>query len=516
MAPGSTVEVEWQFNAPDPAGVERWLRERSSYGDFEVLVRGELRQHDTYYDTDDWRVFHAGYALRVRAHDESNETALKALATVKGGPARRLEIVETGDLEDALHSDGPVSTRLRILLGTREVRALVDVETVRTTWRIRMGGEDLAEIALDRTLMGRPGAATVTGSYVEIEERKAGGLDVLAPMIDALKVACGLTPTASKFELALASAGLRPQLPDLGPTDRSPDDRAVDRAYAVMRQQFAEFLGREGGTMLGDDPEHLHQMRVATRRMRAALQLFAPVLPDALVGLRDELRWFGRALGEVRDLDVQLEYLESLRAEAVPSDVADFTAIIKWFETRRELARAAVLEAFSDARYVALVQALEAQLQAGPPAESPARRSARLARQTIRKRYRQFRRDAQGIEPGASPEMYHALRIRGKRLRYSMEPFADIYPEPVAQALKPLRRLQDLLGEYQDLATIDEDLRGLVAADARDLSPEALLTVGGILEQHQRRSAEILEAYPRAVARVLDRARPLRETLEST
>ena len=83
-------------------------------------------------------------------------------------------------------------------------------------------------------------------------------------------------------------------------------------AYAVLRRQLAVVRDKEPGTRLGEDPEELHDMRVATRRMRAALALFAGVLPVRAQVFREELGWLARMLGAVRDLDVQLEGLADM------------------------------------------------------------------------------------------------------------------------------------------------------------------------------------------------------------
>ncbi len=80
-------------------------------------------------------------------------------------------------------------------------------------------------------------------------------------------------------------------------------------AFAVLRRQLAVLRDKEPGTRLGEDVEELHDMRVATRRLRAALALFAGVLPVRAQTFRQELGWLAGVLGAVRDLDVQLEGL---------------------------------------------------------------------------------------------------------------------------------------------------------------------------------------------------------------
>ena len=101
-----------------------------------------------------------------------------------------------------------------------------------------------------------------------------------------------------------------PTLPDLGPTDATAEASFGQLGYAVVRRHLGVLLAKESGTRLGEDIEELHDMRVATRRLRAALDLFAEVFPVRAVGLRNELRWLAGVLGAVRDLDVQLERMD--------------------------------------------------------------------------------------------------------------------------------------------------------------------------------------------------------------
>ena len=77
----------------------------------------------------------------------------------------------------------------------------------------------------------------------------------------------------------------------------------------MLRRQLGVLREKEPGTRLGEDIEELHDMRVATRRLRAALALFSTVLPVRAQTFREELGWLGRVLGAVRDLDVQLDGL---------------------------------------------------------------------------------------------------------------------------------------------------------------------------------------------------------------
>ena len=507
-----SLEVEWQFDAPDLAAVERWLGSQPAYATVSLVDRGEKTQHDTYLDTADWRVFHAGYALRVRAKDDTTEVTLKGLTRSADGPARRQEFTERGAIEAIADSDGPVGRRLHLILRGTLLRPLFTVTTRRHTWVMRSTSSDLAEVALDDTSVSAGGTSS-TLQRVEIEEIEVGGLGAADAFVTALQTACSLTPAAtSKFEAGLLSAGLHPGPLDLGPVDINPDDRLVDRAYAVLRRRFGEFLTYEGGTALGEDPESLHQMRVATRRLRAALRVFEGVLPPSLFATREEIRWFGQALGAVRDLDVQIENLEALQQASAWDDANALAPLRTQFKRQHDEARSALLESLSSERYASLVETMRQGLITGPTPDAPDDLSRATGRRVIGQRYRRFQRDAQRLRKNSPRTEYHLLRIRGKRLRYSLELFLDLYGREGAQALASLRALQDLLGELQDLATTDERLLDLVRTHAAELPPETLVMLGRLIEQHRTRSAEIIDDYPRRREPVLDRFARLRRT----
>lgn len=496
----------------DNASVERWLRAQPTYAPVALDDRGEKTQRDTYLDSVDWRVFHAGYSLRVRTKGDASEVTLKALARDTQGPVRRAEFSEAGEIDVLATSEGPVGERLRLILRGAPLRPLLTVTTRRHTWVVRSASTDLAEVALDDTTADSDGVSS-TLRRVEIEEIEPGGLEAVQTFVHALQSACALTPAAtSKFEAGLLAAGLRPAPPDLGPTGLTPDDRASDRAYAILRRRLGELLIYEGGTALGEDPESLHQMRVATRRLRAALQVFETALPTTLLNTRGELRWLAQALGAVRDLDVQLERLDALRRASPWDDSNALAPLATQFERARVEARTALLAVLDDDRYARLVGTARDRLIAGPPAEAPDEPSRALGRRIIVRRYRQFRREARLLRRSSPHAAYHALRIRGKRLRYSLELFIDLYGRGAALALVSLRRLQDLLGELQDLATTDERLRLLVQTHAAELPPDTLVMIGRLTEQHRARSVEIIDAFPRTYAAVLRRFDRLRRT----
>ncbi len=326
-APSDHEEVEWQFDAPDLPRIARWLETVHVDPRLDVGPPEEAALRDVYLDTEDARLHRAGYALRVRRANGHGEATLKALVAAANGLARRREISEPiGSGAPAALSDwrGPVGDRVRAVAGRMPLQTLFEIRTRRRRFPVRLDGACVAELALDETTIGG-GRVTKPQSLTRVEvEVTAGAVAQLTPFVDTLKDALHLgATTRSKYEAGLAAAGLEaPAEPDLGPTKIDASMSVGAAAYAVLRGHVVRLLAAEPGTRLGEDIEALHDMRVASRRLRVAMKLFAAVLPARLARQCEEIRRVGRALGAVRDLDVHLAELETWAATRDPADAA--------------------------------------------------------------------------------------------------------------------------------------------------------------------------------------------------
>lgn len=212
-------EVEWQFDAPDVRPVVRWLENGEDKG--LSVVPGETRElSDTYLDTGDWRIYRAGYALRVRRTRGRSgaEATMKLLASEGGAPGlkRRREISEAlnGPGPDALEdASGPVAERVRALCGPRPLRPLFEVETRRSTYCLVLDGSEVGEIALDETAIPPADGAPVRLRRVEVEVEPEM-VPRLESFVERMHAECGLTPaTASKYETGILAQGLAPPEP---------------------------------------------------------------------------------------------------------------------------------------------------------------------------------------------------------------------------------------------------------------------------------------------------------------
>jgi triphosphatase len=510
-------EIEWQFDAADLEPVEIWLKEHPSTSGLTV-VRGATKElTDTYYDTEDWRLYHAGYALRVRREGEGTEVTMKSLAPADGALRRRREISEplkSGGLKTLMKAPGPVGERLRALAGARELRPLFEISTRRQTYVLGPDGSPEVEIALDASEVSGDGEAVIRLNRVEVEVGEgAEPRDGVEEFVDELHESLALRPTeTSKFQTGLSAAGLGPVVaPDLGPTEIDASMSTGEVAYAILRRHFATMLAHEPGVRLGEDPEELHDMRVATRRLRAALKLYADVLPKRAERYERDLRWVAGTLGDVRDLDVHLEKL----CEEVSRNGEVLEEVVTLLQERRVEARRRMLEALNSKRYERLVSDFSGTLRRGR-SQAPADPILEAAPGLVRRRYRKVRKAANALSEDSSPEEFHELRKKGKRLRYALEPLQEIYGRPAERMVEFLKAIQDDLGDHQDLvvaAGLMEDL-----GSAGDMPPRAVFSMGSMAERYLRDAAEIrtgfLESRP---LRVLRRGRPwkkLRKAME--
>ena len=360
---GDPVEIEWQFDALDLRPVERWLAtlptlsvETDDGGTVTALARTPRRLTDSYLDTADWRIARAGFVVRTRRRGRHDEITLKDSRPAEGsGLRQRLEVTEVlpPSGPSGLGAEGPVGRRLRAIVGAHPLREVLQVRTRRRPFALRVGGVDAAEIALDDTVIvvgngQRP--MQLRRVEVEVDPEWLGALE---PIVDQLRSSCGLQPAGlSKFEAGLLALGQDiPGSPDLGSTTVSEESTIGELAYAVLRRQLAVLRDKEPGTRLGEDTEELHDMRVATRRLRAALAIFSNVLPVRAQTFREELGWLASVLGAVRDLDVQIEGLDDMAADTAglsaalpPGDHDPLGELAALLEREREEARADMLE----------------------------------------------------------------------------------------------------------------------------------------------------------------------------
>ncbi|HEY5188781.1 MAG TPA: CHAD domain-containing protein [Solirubrobacteraceae bacterium] len=272
----------------------------------------------------------------------------------------------------------------------------------------------------------------------------------------------------------------------------APGQRADAAAVAVLRGLCEVIEGNREGAISGDDPEYLHQLRIAVRRSRTVQRQLKHVFPALeLAGFRSEFKWLQRATGEARDLDVYLIGFDELR-HMVPEDMrADLGPLRQVLGHWRLGAQADMARAVGSRRTVELLRDWEMLLERLveiPADERPdaVRPIGELAGRRIRHVYKQIRKDGQRIDAGSPPTAFHELRKTGKELRYMLELFGVQLHDPVvvSDLVTALKELQDVLGRHQDREVQIAMLRSLadeVAGLPR--GPQAVLAMGVLIER---------------------------------
>ncbi|MBN3840617.1 MULTISPECIES: CHAD domain-containing protein [Burkholderia] len=263
--------------------------------------------------------------------------------------------------------------------------------------------------------------------------------------------------------------------------------------FALSGDITAQWLGNEGGVLEHDDPEFVHQMRVALRRLRTLMRFF-PLFADRqwrdTLGV--DLRWLAALLGTVRDWDV-------FATESLPALIAADGGDGEWNGTldaaraQCAAARVELRQALHSARYARLTLGWLEWLSslALPPAEAG---DAPSLRRHATKRVRRLFGHLY-----ASPSLTsldtaarHQVRIDAKRLRYALEFFASLASRRTrTETVKTLTRVQSVLGEANDTMVALHHLEKLAAP------PYQLGFVrgyGAALEQRAARDAETLLA----------------------
>ena len=287
--------------------------------------------------------------------------------------------------------------------------------------------------------------------------------------------------TDRDLDLALATLGLGPPEDPSRPRIRlAPEGTAEACARAVLHGYLDVVEANEDGARAELDTEFLHDFRVAVRRTRSILSVMGDVFPPAAVErFGAELGWLGRLTGTARDLDV---YLLELAGHGKRAE------LIAFLRRRRVEEQRAIVVALDGERRRALFSGWRAFLSEGSP-ETP-EIGLRPVREVVSERLRRLHADllrrGRAISGRTRAQKIHRIRIRAKRLRYTLDAFRSLYDDQgVALVIDRLKGLQNVLGRFNDLGVQQALLRRLAAeAEARGAGSARLFwTLGRELER---------------------------------
>jgi CHAD domain-containing protein len=235
------------------------------------------------------------------------------------------------------------------------------------------------------------------------------------------------------------------------------DDTMAEAGKKVWLYYFAEMLGHEEGTLLGENVEELHDMRVATRRMRTAFDIFSPAFdPKTMKRHIKGLRTIGRVLGQVRDMDVILENAITYQMKMKSNARLGVEPLLNNWKGTIDRQRTKLIKHLQSEAYHNFKQNFNIFLQVSDNIKAHGTQNDGTNSQVrdtvpvlVYSRYAAVRA-YESILPTASVSQLHALRIEFKKFRYTLEYFREILGDGANQAIDELKQLQDHLGELHD------------------------------------------------------------------
>lgn len=416
-----------------------------------------VRMVSTYFDTPDLDLLGQHVGVRLRSEGKTQLQAIKTAEAAQGGLVQRREWESAAPAAgfDFAIVDDP---QLRGILLARQA-ALQPIFTTRFTrwaWQLHYG-DSLIELALDRgwTICGRRREPICE---VELELVHGQLADVFALAL-ALQTGIALYPaTGNKAERGYSL--LRPTPPKVRKAHPVALDVRLDAVDAFRRialECLAQWQENVSGLTATGQPEFVHQGRVALRRLRSALRAFAPVLPaDFVSAAHAGWRVLAGEFGQARDWDVFLaDTAPRLQAARFLSPAALAQA-----GRARSAAHARLAALLGTAEYRRWLLQFAASLWAlGDSGQT----LGRLVRHSVRRQWRATLRDCQALA-ALDDARRHRLRLRFKRLRYTLDFFAPVLAErwvkPLASALVDV---QGALGVYNDQVTAERLLAELAA-----------------------------------------------------
>jgi len=421
----------------------------------------------TYHDTRDLRLARHGVTFRHRVEDGAGLWQLKLPRD-----AARLE------LELAGPPARPPAELIALLPAYLRGRDLVPVARLRTRREgIRTRGAEVVDDSV----------AVLEGQHVirrfrEVEvELLEGDERTLRQLEKELRKAGANStgPLQPKLYRALDLAGARE------PRTSEKDTPPGEALGIALEAEYLALLAHDPGTRRGDDPEDLHQLRVATRRLRAFLRAARPLVEiDWATSLREELGWLGGHLGPARDLDVMLDRLRA-EVEALDGDAEGARGLLEALAEERAAAYVDVVEVLGGDRYFALLDRLEAA--AMPPLTGDETTLTAIFHRESKRMRRTFA--ALGNEP--EDAALHASRIAVKRARYAADLASHELGRPGERFVTVAKHMQDILGDHQDAVVAEGRIRDWAAS-----APTGGFAAGRLVQLERDRMAAARAAWP--------------------
>ncbi|WP_104138008.1 CYTH and CHAD domain-containing protein [Arthrobacter sp. ZGTC131] len=497
----------------------------------------EARLDAVYFDTEDLALAARRITLRRRTGGSDAGWHLKlpqaSMAASEAG--QRQEIHAPLGQPDVVPDK--LLAHLHAYLRGSGLARVARLDTTRTT--IALYGHDgvhLADFADDHVdaevLTGEAGAGDARApkrEWREWELELVHGRPELFPAAAACLAAAGARPAPHESKLGRALGKAWPQSAEAAHDGSAPAEGAPAEGAALAEGARAAkkpgkkrpgkkwpasavvtaYLGGQIDELLVQDPrvrleepDAVHAMRSAARRMRSALAVYRKLFGAAAVRrLRDELQWIGRILGTPRDAEVMLDRLREHAAELPQDQAGDVVKerVERELGTRFNAGYTKAQEVLLTDRYFRLLDDLEG-FRDHPPvrplASAPGRKVAGKLVNRTAKRLRRAQAAARSAEGTARDAALHQVRKDAKRVRHAAESVGPVYGKRASRLAKAAQKQQKILGDHHDSVIAREVLGKL--GSAPDLPEPVALAYGSLKEREERVAAANEGKYRKA------------------
>ena len=467
----------------------------------------------SYFDTPGQRLRRHGISLRIREAEGRKTETLKQAGP---SPVDRGEWeFETQDRAPDLASllQTPLARHFEHRSVKRDLREAFTVTVDRATGRIVHGAAEV-ELALDRGTIEANGKSAPVGELeLELKGGEPGGLFALAR---ALVTDLPLTPSLiSKAERGFRLLDEADGEAKDGSATLDPDMTAADGFQTLAYALLKAFALEAASITAAIDVEAVHRTRVALRRLRAALALFKPLVEDERFdAVQGELKWMSDLLGTARDRDVvQTELFDPAARDQGTAGVGE---LAEHMRAEQKQAHDALLDGLHSPRWRLALLALIEWLGEGTwrrTAADETRTLGQFATTRLKGRRKALLKAGDGLQH-RTPHERHQVRIRAKKLRYSLGFFVDVAglgkgSKPYRGLLKGLEGLQASLGRLHDHEAQQDLLRSEVEAWAEQPGApgrEAAFAAGRLVGTPPDHDQDLDEA--KAAFRKVERSQP--------
>lgn len=442
-----------QFELPLNLTAEKLIAELSHQVDTQLV--SSQSSCKTYYDSFDWRLYSNDITCEFNKAKSGSSLILRSTKTgavIAGSELNKVPLF-VKELEETIRN---------ILEPLLEMRALLPIcKLDYQIYHLNILNED------QKTIL-----RVLIEEYKQFNNRvllqPVKGYDKIVEHIaETLTATLGLKATEEPVLLkSLQLQGRKPK--DYSSKlniNLDPDMRADIAGKYIYSHLLKAIKVNEQGTIAATDSEFLHDFRVAVRRTRTGLSQIKGILPaDINAYYADFFSWLGQITGPARDLDVYLLNFERYKSSLPDSIREDLNPLYDFLLLKQQKAQKELAKKLKSDKYLSTLSEWEQYLKE-PLYKVPLEQNARLtikelADRRIWKIFTRVLQEGDAITALSSAEALHDLRKSCKKLRYLMEFFQSLYPEQqIKHLIKNLKELQEVLGNFQDYAVQENNLK---------------------------------------------------------